>query len=104
MSSRRGASARSGEIQVHTAAPWDPRFKNHTQDGTPVASGYQELRDYAARVNEEEGRSIRVNPDGGPPTGADLANSRVADRQRHQQDRIDRGAASRAAQAERRRG
>ena len=75
----RGASQRSGEREVHEAAPFDPEFSKHTEDGTPVADK-QELREWAAKVNHLTGREIRIDPDGGPPTADDLVKSREEDR------------------------
>lgn len=82
MGVRRGASLRSGEIQVHEAAPWDPWFTEHMPDGTPIARSRAHLAEWAAFVNDRTGRKIRVNPDGGPPSAEDLRQSRLEDRRR----------------------
>lgn len=50
---------------------YDPDARHHNRDGFPVFSTRAEARNFAKIKEYKEGRRMRVDPDGGPPTTAD---------------------------------
>lgn len=68
---RRGLQ-RLGYVLLDTEPLWMPGADGYADDGTPYFRSQARARDWARREGDLSGRIVRVNPDGGPKTAADL--------------------------------
>lgn len=82
---RVNARVKPSNIVAYGEALHDPDARQYTREGFPVFNNLNELRNYAAIKKAKEGRRMRIDPDGGPPTSADKRKEAEAWRARRAQ-------------------